>query len=112
MVIALFCIITFFIGLLLTKSFKINNVENSATQKEEPPITIDIKKLKELTITDREYEVLIELADGKSNDEISKKLFVSESTVKTHVSNLLAKLNAKRRTEAVKKAKELRILKH
>ncbi|MTI39337.1 response regulator transcription factor [Fulvivirga lutimaris] len=56
-------------------------------------------------------EVLNVMAEGLSNVEIADKLFVSESTVKTHVSNLLSKLDAKRRTEAIKKAKEYGIIK-
>lgn len=66
--------------------------------------------LKQTGISKREYEVLELLADGLSNQEIAEKLFVSNSTVKTHVSNVLAKLDASRRTEAIAKAKNLRII--
>ena len=69
-----------------------------------PETTIDKVKVKELGISDREYEVLQEIAAGLSNQEIAQKLFISESTVKSHVSNLLLKLDAKRRTQAVKNA--------
>jgi ATP/maltotriose-dependent transcriptional regulator MalT len=61
-------------------------------------------------ITQREYEVLKLVAEGHSNLEISKALFISESTVKTHVSSMMTKLEAKRRTQAVRRAKELQIL--
>lgn len=71
---------------------------------------VDSKKIKQLGISNREYEVLLEISNGLSNKEIGEKLFVSESTIKTHVSNLLTKLNAKRRTQAIQKAKELQIL--
>ncbi len=71
---------------------------------------IDAKKIKELGISDREYEVLLEISNGLSNKEIGEKLFVSESTIKTHVSNLLVKLDAKRRTQAIQRAKELQII--
>lgn len=64
------------------------------------------EKLDMLQISKREFEVLQKIADGYSNSEIAEKLFVSENTVKTHVSNLLSKLNVKRRTEAIKQAKE------
>ncbi|MEL6919365.1 MAG: LuxR C-terminal-related transcriptional regulator [Bacteroidota bacterium] len=50
------------------------------------------------------------MSSGLSNKEIADKLFVSESTIKTHVSNVLLKLNAKRRTQAVQIAKEMRII--
>ncbi len=71
---------------------------------------IDEEKLALLNISKREYEVLINVAEGYSNNEIAEKLFVSENTVKTHVSNILAKLNVKRRTEAVKQAKDYGII--
>nr|WP_246202731.1 response regulator transcription factor [Fulvivirga lutimaris] len=69
------------------------------------------RKIQLLQISSREMEVLNVMAEGLSNVEIADKLFVSESTVKTHVSNLLSKLDAKRRTEAIKKAKEYGIIK-
>jgi DNA-binding NarL/FixJ family response regulator len=50
------------------------------------------------------------MAAGLSNQEIADRLFVSTSTVKTHVSNVLAKLDASRRTEAIANAKRLRII--
>lgn len=57
-------------------------------------------------ISTREQEVLVLMGEGLSNREIGQRLFVSENTVKTHVSNLLVKLHARRRTEAVRKALE------
>ena len=71
---------------------------------------LDQGKVDALGISKREYEVLCLAAKGLSNAEIAQQLFVSESTIKTHVSNLLLKLDAKRRTEAVVKAKELKII--
>jgi DNA-binding NarL/FixJ family response regulator len=55
-------------------------------------------KLKELT--KREKEVLNELAKGKSNKEIASSLYITEKTVKTHVSNILSKLQLADRTQA------------
>lgn len=71
---------------------------------------IDIQKIKSLEISERELQVLNEISNGLSNQEIADKLYVTESTIKTHVSNLLVKLNAKRRTQAVQIAKDLHIL--
>ena len=53
------------------------------------------------SLTEREREVLIEIAHGLSNQEIADKLFVSLPTVKTHVAHLLAKINARDRVQAV-----------
>jgi two-component system, NarL family, response regulator LiaR len=61
-------------------------------------------------ISKREYEVLELMAQGLSNQEIAEKLFVSLNTVKTHTSNLFVKLDAKRRTQAIQKAKELGLI--
>jgi two-component system, NarL family, response regulator LiaR len=63
-----------------------------------------------LGITPRELEVLQLVARGLSNREIGETLFVSESTVKTHCSRVFDKLGARRRTEAVKRSKELGLL--
>jgi two-component system, NarL family, response regulator DegU len=51
-------------------------------------------------LSEREREVLVLLAQGASNKEIAEKLFITEGTVKNHVSNILAKLQAENRTQA------------
>ncbi|MCY8489411.1 response regulator [Bacillus atrophaeus] len=58
------------------------------------------EKEKYYQLTRREKDVLMEIASGKSNKEIAASLFISEKTVKTHVSNLLAKLDVADRTQA------------
>lgn len=68
------------------------------------------EKLSFLKISHREYEVLIKMAEGYSNQEIADKLCVSENTIKTHISNLYTKLNVKRRTEAIRQGKTYGIL--
>lgn len=60
-----------------------------------------------LGISDREHEVLGLLAAGLSNKEIAGRLGVSPNTVKTHIARLFEKLEARRRTEAIRKAREL-----
>ena len=60
-----------------------------------------------LGISPREFEILREIAAGHSNKEIAARLHVAPSTVKTHVASLLGKLDARRRTEAMRKAREL-----
>ena len=63
-------------------------------------------RLAQLGITPRELEILEAMAAGFSNREIAERLFVSENTVKTHTARLFDKLSARRRTQAVQRAKE------
>ena len=63
-------------------------------------------RLRELGITPRELEILEAMAAGFSNREIAARLFVSENTVKTHAARVFDKLSARRRTQAVQRAKE------
>jgi DNA-binding NarL/FixJ family response regulator len=58
-------------------------------------------------LTERELEVLRQLAKGRQNKEIATELWISERTVKFHVSAILAKLGVGNRTEAVSKAAQL-----
>ena len=64
----------------------------------------------QLELSSRELEVLGLMAQGNSNQEIANSLFVSLSTVKTHNQNLFEKLDVKRRTQAVEKAKRLNLV--
>ena len=72
--------------------------------------TPDEKALLQTGISKREWEVLALMAEGLSNQEIAARLFVSLNTIKTHSSNLFEKLDVKRRTQAIEKAKRLGIL--
>lgn len=65
---------------------------------------------KSLGLTARECLMLERLAAGESNKEIARTLELSPNTVKTHIANLYAKLGVARRTQAVQKARELKIL--
>lgn len=102
LIIALVAILFLGIGFYLNK-------KGSKVQQEETK-ELDLDKIKDLGISDREYQVLVHISKGLSNKEIGEQLFVSENTVKTHVSNLFLKLNAKRRTQAIQRAKTFNIL--
>lgn len=85
-------------------------VERKVPVQASGTFAIDEDAVRELGISKREHEVLQLLAGGCSNAEVAAELFVSLSTVKTHVSNLFHKLDVKSRTQAIGKAKELKII--
>ena len=66
--------------------------------------------LKSLGVTEREFAVLELLAAGRSNKEIARDLGVSPNTIKTHILHLFEKLQVQRRTQAIQKARELRLV--
>ena len=104
----LFASVGIWLGLRFTKT------RETVVVKEVPVLTrefvMDAAKRDQLGITAREFEILELIARGMSNREIVEKLFVSENTVKTHSSRLFDKLSAKRRTQAVQIAKEMRLI--
>ncbi len=102
LIIAIIAVVFFIIGIYINKK--------SLHQSKKKTTEIDAQKIDELEISKREYEVLKGISLGLSNKEIADKLFISESTIKTHVSNLLLKLDAKRRTQAIQIAKDYNIL--
>jgi DNA-binding NarL/FixJ family response regulator len=61
-------------------------------------------------LSDRELEILLRLANGDSNKEIAARLFITEGTVKNHVTNILGKLGVRDRTQAAIRAKELGLI--
>jgi DNA-binding CsgD family transcriptional regulator len=63
-----------------------------------------------LGLTGQEIRVLERLAAGQSNKEIARTLGVSPNTVKTHLANLFAKLEVSRRTQAIGRARDLRLI--
>jgi two-component system, NarL family, response regulator LiaR len=75
-----------------------------------PAFVLNDSELQRLGISKREHEVLELMAQGMSNQEIADKLFVSLNTIKTHASNLFLKLEVGRRTQAIQKAKGLRLI--
>jgi DNA-binding CsgD family transcriptional regulator len=75
-----------------------------------PPFDGNPKAVATLGISPRELGVLKELAAGCSNKEIARRLEVSPNTVKTHLARLYEKLGAERRTDAIRRARELGII--
>ncbi len=103
--------IFFFIGLYFNyKNEKKAEIVTPSPNTVSPATAIDYEALKKSGLTTREHDVLVKMSQGLSNQEIATALFLSESTVKTHVSNILFKLDAKRRTQAVEVAKRLKII--
>ncbi len=102
---AIFAALGIWLGLKLTRP------RETIVVREVPvPVTGEFERnatnLAQLGITPRELEILDVMAAGLSNREIAERLFVSENTVKTHAARLFAKLSARRRTQAVQRAKE------
>ncbi len=106
---AVFLVFGFFLNRFMSKSPEPVAPMESAPELAETFVP-DRSKLSALGISKREYEVLELVAQGLSNQEIAAQLFISESTVKTHVSNLLSKLDARRRTQAVTIAKTMGLI--
>ena len=85
-------------------------VEKEVIVQSPETFTLNTAALQQLNLNSREYEVLQLLAKGHSNADIAADLFLSVSTIKTHVSNLYFKMDVKSRTQAITKAKQLKII--
>ena len=109
LVAAVFAALGIWLGLRFTR-----RVETVVVREVPVPVPVDFvrddAKVAALGITPRELEILEQIAAGHSNKEIAARLFVSENTVKTHSSRLFDKLGARRRTQAVQQAKDLRLI--
>jgi DNA-binding CsgD family transcriptional regulator len=99
----LFSVLGIWLGLKLTRTHETVVVREVQVTG---PFTRNETQLQQLGITPRELEILEAMAGGFSNREIAERLFVSENTVKTHAARLFDKLSARRRTQAVQRAKE------
>lgn len=80
------------------------------TEGRQAGFVINTSLVSKLELSKRELEVLGLMAEGNSNQEIADRIFVSLSTVKTHNQNLFEKLDVKRRTQAIEKAKRLQLI--
>lgn len=96
---------------VVEKEVYINTVvEKEAPINDHPAFMLNEKELDELGLSKRELEVLQLMASGLSNQEIAARLYVSLNTVKTHTSRVFEKLDVKRRTQAIEKAKRLSLI--
>ena len=106
-----FTILGIWIALQLTKA----KIEKVVVEKKvylpSEEIRIDEAAIQALNLSAREYEILQLMAKGLSNADIANQLFLTLSTIKTHISNLYVKMDVKRRTQAIEKARNLNIIK-
>ena len=103
--VAAFSILFLFIGVILSRKLFVKTLIVNQTN----PVVINTGELTKSGISKREAEILLLIHEGLSNQQIADKLFLSENTIKKHISNIFQKLGVERRTEAIKKALELSI---
>ena len=106
-----------FTGLGIWLALKLSNpkiktvvVEKEVYISRNENFVLNTSLVTQLELSKRELEILDLMSQGNSNQEIASQLFVSLSTVKTHNQNLFEKLDVKRRTQAIEKAKKLNLL--
>ncbi len=109
LVAAVFAAVGIWLGLRLTRKVETVVVREVMVPAPEN-FTRDDEAVASLGLTPRELEILELIAQGLSNKEIAAKVFVSENTVKTHSGRVFEKLGAKRRTQAVQRGKELKLI--
>ena len=103
------------LGIWLALKLSKPKVETVVVEKEvyiqrNENFALDTFRVAQLDLSKRELEILNLLAEGHSNQEIAAKLFISVSTVKTHIQNLFEKLDVKRRIQAIEKARSLNLI--
>ena len=106
MYVAGFSILFLVIGIILSRKLFVKTRIVTQTN----PVAINTQELARSGISKREAEILLLIHQGLSNQQIADKLFISENTIKKHISNIFLKLGVERRTEAIKKALELSII--
>ena len=105
----LFTALGIWLALRLTKP-KTIIVEKEIRISNNPDFIFNEEEVIRLGLSKHEIEVLGLMAQGFSNQEIASRLFISLNTIKTHSSKIFEKLEVKRRTQAIEKAKRLNII--
>jgi len=110
--IAAFSILFFIIGIFITRKMLRKEIIKEKQVFVEVPANreIDAQQVTKLGLSKREYQILQLISEGLSNQQIAAQLYISENTIKKHISNLFLKLDVERRTEAVNKARSLRLI--
>jgi len=88
---------------------KVTIIEKEVYVQHPESFVLNEEELSRLGLSPREWDVLQLITQGLSNAEIAERLFVSLSTIKTHASNVFLKMEVKSRTQAIEKAKRLKI---
>lgn len=98
-----FSLLFLVIGMVISRKLFTRTITVTTPQ----PDTLNYNQLLKAGISKREADILLLINDGLSNQQIANKLFISENTIKKHISNIFQKLQVERRTEAIRKAREL-----
>jgi DNA-binding CsgD family transcriptional regulator len=106
----IFTALGIWLALKLTKPKKETIIIEKEIYVSDTEFIQDRNQLEKLNLSKREMEVLELIAQGCSNQEIASQLFVSLPTIKSHSSKLFEKLDVNRRTQAVEKAKRLKLI--
>lgn len=105
----IFTVLGIWLARKLTKP-KIKIIEREIYKEKGMSAAPDQKEILRLGLSKREMEVLTLMAEGFSNEEIGGKLYLSLHTIKTHASRIFEKMDVKRRTQAVDKAKRIGLI--
>lgn len=87
-----------------------NKLGNKRVQPSTPQNSTTLNEGIDTDLSSRELEVLLNISNGLTNQQIADKLFVSLNTIKTHTANIYSKFGVKSRTQAISKAKSLNLI--
>jgi LuxR family maltose regulon positive regulatory protein len=94
----------------IQRAAPLRQIDEQPVEPSAGPTTARLEDGLPISLSAREMEVLALIAEGKSNQEISAELYLALNTVKRHAYNIYAKLEDKKRTQAVSKARQLGLI--